>query len=271
MADNHRARKRFGQNFLTDESVVQQIARAINPAPTDHLIEIGPGKGALTNALAGANCQMDLIELDRDLLPILRASFTTRPRLTVHNADALRFDYKGLLGESGAEGNGAEAGSGKLRIVGNLPYNISTPLIFHLLSFAELIEDMHFMLQLEVVKRLAATPGNKRWGKLGAMAQYHCQVDSLFEVPPSAFRPAPKVQSAMVRLVPHRNFNRDPVRERRLRTVVQAAFSQRRKTLRNALRNLISVQQLEELDISPTGRAETLTLQQFLDLGELLD
>lgn len=260
MKDQHRARKRFGQNFLTDDSVIRQISRCINASTADHLVEIGPGKGALTEVLLEAEAELDVIELDRDLVPLLAQRLGHQGKFNIHNADALSFDYRSL----------ATAGE-KLRIVGNLPYNISTPLIFHLLSHADLIHDMHFMLQLEVVNRLAAQPGSKAWGKLGVMAQYQCQVDKLFEVPPSAFTPAPKVQSAIVRLVPNPEHNRDDARRFKLHQVVQAAFSQRRKTLRNTLRDLISVQQLEELGIAPSARAETLELNQFLALSQLLD
>jgi 16S rRNA (adenine1518-N6/adenine1519-N6)-dimethyltransferase len=259
MADKHRARKRFGQNFLQDDAVIHQIIRAINPQAQQSLVEIGPGKGALTRGLLESGCQLDLVELDRDLVPLLQGMFDGAQGLHIHSADALRFDYSSL-----------RRGQERLRVVGNLPYNISTPLIFHLLEQAEHIHDMHFMLQLEVVNRLAASPGNKAWGKLGVMAQYHCQVDALFEVPPSAFSPAPKVQSAIVRLAPHQTGNRPPQQEQRLRRVVRAAFAQRRKTLRNNLRDLVDVQQLEKLGIAPTARAETLDLQQFLAISELL-
>ena len=260
MTSKHRARKRFGQNFLTDDAVIHQIVRAIHPRADQALVEIGPGQGALTGALVDSGCQLDLIELDRDLVPLLQARFGQADAVRIHSADALTFDYASL-------GRPEQA----LRVVGNLPYNISTPLIFHLLGFAKHIHDMHFMLQLEVVNRLAASPGNKAWGRLGVMAQYHCQVDSLFEVPPSAFSPMPKVQSAIVRMVPHNNAVQNPQQEQQLRRVVQAAFSQRRKTLRNTLRDVISVQQLEQLEISPGARAETLSLQQFLAISGAVD
>jgi 16S rRNA (adenine1518-N6/adenine1519-N6)-dimethyltransferase len=260
VSDRHRARKRFGQNFLTDDGVIRQIARAINPRPDQHLVEIGPGKGALTAELIDTAGKLDVIELDRDLVPLLQQRFAAAKNLSIHSADALSFDYAQLQ-------NTQEP----LRVVGNLPYNISTPLIFHLLQYIGLISDMHFMLQLEVVKRLAASPGSKAWGKLGVMAQYHCQIDALFEVPPHAFSPAPKVQSAIVRLQPKPAGSTDPVTEARLRRVVSAAFAQRRKTLRNTLRDLVSVQQLESIDIAPTARAETLSLDQFLAIGKLLD
>lgn len=260
MSDKHRARKRFGQNFLTDDSVIRQIARAINPQPDQHLVEIGPGKGALTTELIGSAGKLDVIELDRDLVPLLQQRFAGAENLSIHSADALSFDYAQLQ-------NTQEP----LRVVGNLPYNISTPLIFHLLEYVGLISDMHFMLQLEVVNRLAARPGSKAWGKLGVMAQYHCHIDALFEVPPHAFSPAPKVQSAIVRLQPKPAGSTDPVTEARLRRVVSAAFAQRRKTLRNTLRDLVSVQQLESIGIAPTARAETLSLDQFLAIGTLLE
>jgi len=259
MSAPHRARKRFGQNFLTDTGIIRRIIDAINPGPGQHLVEIGPGQGALTADLLASGCQLDVIELDRDLVPPLQERFGDCERFTIHQADALRFDYAELAKPPQ-----------QLRLVGNLPYNISTPLIFHLLEYADIIDDMYFMLQREVVKRLAAEPGSKAWGKLGVMAQYHCQVDALFDVPPGAFRPAPKVESAIVRLRP-RDSQVDRELEQRLRQTVAAAFSQRRKTLRNTLRDLVSVQQLESLGIDPGARAETLSLQQFVAISQLLD
>lgn len=253
--NRHQPRKRFGQNFLHDAGIIGRIIDAIDPRPGQHLVEIGPGQGALTEGLLAAGCQLDAIELDRDLVPLLEARFGGEDNFRIHQADALRFDFSSL------------AGGEKLRIVGNLPYNISTPLIFHLLGYARHIHDMHFMLQREVVNRLAAAPGSKAWGKLGVMAQYHCRVDALFEVPPVAFRPPPKVVSGIVRLVPG---DVDPVAAQRLRKVVSAAFSQRRKTLRNTLRDVVDVQQLEDLGISPAARAETLTLQQFIAISDAL-
>lgn len=259
MTTSHRARKRFGQNFLHDPGVIQRIVTAIRPRPGEHVVEIGPGQGALTGDLLASGCRLDAIELDRDLVPELRARFGDNPLFRLHEADALRFNFDELV----------EDGS-RLRLVGNLPYNISTPLIFHLLETTSHIEDMHFMLQREVVQRLAAQPGSKAWGKLGVMAQFHCDVEALFEVPPGAFKPAPKVVSAIVRLTPKPG-TRDPAQESRLRRIVTAAFSQRRKTLRNTLRDLIDVQQLEALAISPGARAETLTLEQFIAISNASD
>ena len=254
--NRHQPRKRFGQNFLHDPGIIGRIIDSIDPRPGEHLVEIGPGHGALTEGLLAAGCRLDAIELDRDLVPLLEDRFGGKENFSVHQADALRFDFP-MLATPGE----------KLRIVGNLPYNISTPLIFHLLGFARHIKDMHFMLQREVVNRLAAAPGGKAWGRLGVMAQYQCQVDALFEVPPEAFQPPPKVVSGIVRLVPREI---DPDRAQRLRRVVSAAFSQRRKTLRNTLRDVVDVQQLEDLGISPSARAETLTLQQFVAISDAL-
>ncbi len=251
----HQPRKRFGQNFLHDPGIIDRIIGSIAAAPAQHLVEIGPGQGALTEGLLASGARLDAVELDRDLVPGLQARFGNNERFRLHEGDALKLDFGTLAGDT------------KLRVVGNLPYNISTPLIFHLLDYAECIEDMHFMLQREVVNRLAAEPGTKAWGKLGVMAQYHCHVEALFEVPPGAFTPPPRVVSAIVRLRPRQQVA-DPEREKALRRVVSAAFSQRRKTLRNTLRDLVDVQQLEQLGISPTARAETLTLEQFLAIAD---
>ena len=252
----HRARKRFGQNFLQDGGVINRIVNSIHPRAEDHLVEIGPGQGALTELLSASGCRLDVIELDRDLVPGLLAAFSVNPRFKLHSADALKFDY-GSLPED------AEP----LRVVGNLPYNISTPLIFRLLENASLIRDMHFMLQLEVVDRLAARPGNKHWGRLGIMAQYHCQVEHLFDVPPEAFYPPPKVHSAIVRLAPWKESPWQHCDEALLRRTVQAAFAQRRKTLRNNLKGTINDAELAALGIDPGARAETLSLPQFIAIA----
>ncbi|NND66801.1 MAG: 16S rRNA (adenine(1518)-N(6)/adenine(1519)-N(6))-dimethyltransferase RsmA [Halioglobus sp.] len=252
----HRARKRFGQNFLRDGAVIDQIVRAITPRADQHLVEIGPGHGALTGELVASGCRLDVIELDRDLVPGLLAAHGLQPGFKLHSADALQFDFANLAAKDGP----------RLRIVGNLPYNISTPLIFKLLELAPLVEDMHFMLQLEVVKRLSATPGGKDWGRLGIMTQYHCRVEALFEVPPQAFSPQPKVQSAIVRLTPHTDDPYCECDQQQLARVVQAAFAARRKTLRNNLKELIDSPALEALGIDPGARAETLTLEQFIEI-----
>ena len=187
----HQPRKRFGQNFLRDDSIIDAIARAIAPVAGNHLVEIGPGEGALTQALISSGCQLDAIELDRDLRTRLLASFSTYADFTLHSTDALKFDFASLVTERRP-----------LRVVGNLPYNISTPLIFRLLDQTGLIADMHFMLQLEVVDRLAAQPGTKDWGRLGVMAQFQCQVEKLFEVPPDAFYPLQRSSPPLYGLSP---------------------------------------------------------------------
>ncbi len=253
---DHRPRKRFGQNFLQDPNVVAKIAHAIAPCPDDHLVEIGPGPGALTEALLPQVEAMDAVELDRDLIPKLARRCGALGQLRIHNADALKFDFAGLA----AHGR-------SLRIVGNLPYNISTPLMFHLLKSRAVIRDMHFMLQKEVVDRLAATPGGKDYGRLSVMMQYHCAVDSLFDVPPGAFNPPPKVNSAVVRLRP---WESPPVAVADvvlLEKLVTQAFSQRRKTLRNTLKGLLTAEGISAQDIDPTRRAETLSLTEFAALA----
>ena len=256
----HRARKRFGQNFLEDDAIIQLIVRSIRPMPGEHLVEIGPGKGALTSQLYSPDICLDLIELDRDLVPLLEAHFGQSGSVHIHQADALAFDFRQLQKNDEA-----------LRIVGNLPYNISTPLIFHLLEHQHLITDMHFMLQLEVVQRLAASPREKNYGRLSVMAQYFCKVEMLFEVPPEAFNPQPKVQSAIVRLTPYDKppFPADDVKH--LQWILKQAFSQRRKTLKNTLKNIITAETLETLGIDATARAETLTLEQFVLLSNFLN
>lgn len=252
----HRARKRFGQNFLHDTGIINRITKAIHAGADQHLVEIGPGQGALTESLVASGCQLDVIELDRDLVPGLLAAYGDAPGFNVHSADALGFDYAALM-----------QGDRPLRIVGNLPYNISTPLIFKLLENTSIIKDMHFMLQLEVVNRLAAVPGNKNWGRLGIMTQYHCEVESLFEVPPWAFSPEPKVRSAIVRLVPRKQSPWPECNETTLRQVVQSSFAQRRKTLRNNLKGIIDAPELEALGIDPAARAETLGLPHFIEIA----
>ena len=255
------ARKRFGQNFLRDATVISRLESAIAPRESDHLVEIGPGRGALTEALVSSGCRLDAIELDRDLATGLLAAFSIYPRFALHKADALSFDFAALR-------DGPDAP--RLRIVGNLPYNISTPLIFRLLAQADAVADMHFMLQREVVERLAASPGTGQWGRLGIMAQYLCQVEALFEVPPEAFNPAPKVQSAVVRLIPWREAPWPPCDVEALRATVQAAFAQRRKTLRNNLKGLTTETVLDELGIDPGARAETLELPDFITLANAI-
>ena len=254
--NKHRARKRFGQHFLIDSNVVTQIIAAINPQKNDHIVEIGPGLGVLTEDLLSCVSEMDAVELDRDIIPLLTKRCEKLGSLTIHEADALQFDFKTLTGDKRP-----------LRIVGNLPYNISTPLMFHLIESSQIICDMHFMLQKEVVNRLAAQPGNKDYGRLSVMMQFYCRVDSLFDVPPESFDPPPKVNSAVVRLVP---YSKPPVKVNEVKVlekVVTQAFSQRRKTLRNTLKPLLSAEKMKDLGIDPVRRAETLSLEEFAILA----
>ena len=255
----HRARKRFGQNFLTDHGIINRIARSIRPKPDDHLVEIGPGQGALTEELLIAGARLDAIELDRDLVPILQGKFSQLEHFHLHQGDALNFDFASL-----------QQSNEQLRVVGNLPYNISTPLIFHLLSHQHLIKDMHFMLQLEVVERMAAQPKGKNYGRLGVMCQYYCQVDMLFEVPPESFDPRPKVQSAIVRLSPHKTLPHPAKNIDKLDTILRTAFTMRRKTLRNSLKQLFNEQQLQDLGINPAARPETLSLEDFVRMSNAI-
>lgn len=255
----HRARKRFGQNFLHDAGVIYRILRAIRVKEGDHLVEIGPGQGALTEGLLDHATRLDAIELDQDLVPLLRHRFGAQPPFNLHQGDALKFDYAALSAQPRS-----------LRIVGNLPYNISTPLIFHLLKHAAVIRDMHFMLQKEVVERLAAGPGGGDWGRLSIMVQYHCQVEHLFNVGPEAFDPRPKVESAIVRLMPHEQLPfpaRDPLQ---LERVVREAFNQRRKTLRNTLKGLLDAQAIEAAGVDGSLRPEQLDLAAFVRLADRL-
>ncbi len=254
----HQARKRFGQNFLQDPGVIEQIVRAINPGPDDAIVEIGPGLGALTEEILALNGRLQVVELDRDLIPVLRTQFFNYPDFRIHEADALKFDFRELMTDR------------PLRIVGNLPYNISTPLIFHLLGQAGVVQDMHFMLQKEVVQRLAAVPGDNNYGRLGIMAQYFCRVQPLFEVGPGAFRPSPKVDSAIVRLVPHETLPHPAQDLTTLQAVVRTAFNARRKTLRKALGGLVTVAQLNDLGIDDSLRPENLGLAHYVSIADAL-
>jgi len=253
---SHRPRKRFGQHFLHDPRVIHDIVSAISPEPGDALVEIGPGRGAITMPLLERTGRMDVVELDRDLVPALQARCANLGRLEVHQADALRFDFGALL-----------PGPGRLRVVGNLPYNISTPLLFHLAGFAGLIRDMHFLLQREVVERITAEPGGKTWGRLSVMLRYRFRARRLFQIGPGAFRPPPKVESAFLRLEPH---EAPPVAvedESRFARLVNQAFSQRRKTIRNSLGGLLDGAGIMAVGIDPGLRPEVLDLQAFADLA----
>jgi 16S rRNA (adenine1518-N6/adenine1519-N6)-dimethyltransferase len=256
---SHTPRKRFGQNFLQDHSIIHHIIASIGIAPQQHLVEIGPGQGALTEPLLQHDIQLDVVELDRDLVALLETKFKANPKLTLHSADALRFDFSSLV-----------RNNEKLRVIGNLPYNISTPLLFHLLENAHCIADMHFMLQKEVVDRLCASPNSNHYGRLSIMMQYHCATELLLIVPPESFYPAPQVTSAVIRLIPH---EKPPVQVqdiKLLNRVVTEAFCQRRKTLRNSLKKLIPEEIMLQLDINPTLRAENISLSQFAQLSNYL-
>jgi len=255
----HIPRKRFGQHFLQDESVIQHLVDVIAPRAEEHLVEIGPGQGALTFPILKLSRQLDVVELDRDLIPILNARAKEFGKLIVHEADALEFDFSQLVEKNLP-----------LRIIGNLPYNISTPLIFHLLGFADSITDMHFMLQKEVVDRLAAAPGNSDYGRLSIMVQYHCQVTSLFDVPPDAFYPPPKVTSSIVRMLPHHTLPFTANNYFHFKNLVKQAFSQRRKTLRNCLKLLMTDEDWQKTDILPTLRPEQLSVKDYVGLSNIL-
>ncbi|POY44674.1 16S rRNA (adenine(1518)-N(6)/adenine(1519)-N(6))-dimethyltransferase [Avibacterium gallinarum] len=261
----HTARKRFGQNFLSDDNIIQSIVAAIYPQPDQFLVEIGPGLGALTEPVAERVERLTVVELDRDLAERLRHHPFLHQKLNVIETDAMQFDFGQLYrDEHLAEKNQ------KLRIFGNLPYNISTPLMFHLFNYCEQIQDMHFMLQKEVVKRLCAAPNSKAYGRLTIMAQYFCQVMPVLEVPPTAFKPAPKVDSAVVRLIPHSTLPH-PVKDLYwLNRVCTQAFNQRRKTLRNALSTLFSAENLTALGIDLNARAENLSIADYARLANWL-
>jgi len=260
----HQPRKRFGQNFLKDNHVIQNIIAAINPKPNDRVIEIGPGLGALTKPLLEHVIKLEVIELDRNLVTKLK-DFSNAQDLTkkliIHQADALKFDYSQL------ERNHDE----KLRIIGNLPYNISTPLIFHLLNYCPIIQDMHFMLQYELVERISSKPNHKSYGKLSVMLQYFCQATTLFIVEPQAFYPAPKVRSAIIRLVPHASPAYPSNNIERLREVTGAAFNQRRKTLANSLKNYLNQADFITLVIDPRIRPEQLTVSEFVRIANFIE
>ena len=253
----HRARKRFGQHFLHDRNVIGHIVEAIDPLPGQPLVEIGPGLGALTLPVLD-ECQcLHVVELDRDVIPLLEAACAGRGELVVHRGDALAFDFAALSRELGAP----------LRLIGNLPYNISTPLLFHFLDAAGAVRDMHFMLQKEVVDRMAALPGGKDYGRLTVMLAARVRVEKLFDVGPGAFRPPPKVDSSIVRLVPHATppfALPDPAR---FAEVVVKAFSQRRKTLRNSLHGCVDAAGFMAAAIDPQRRAETLSPAEFAALA----
>ena len=252
----HKAKKRFGQNFLHDTSIIRQIIQSIRPKAGEHLIEIGPGQGAITTELLKATGELDAIELDRDLIHPLAVACANLGKLNIINSDAMKFDYAQL----------AEDGR-PLRLIGNLPYNISTPILFHLLHYATVIQDMHFMLQKEVVDRMAAAPGNKTYGRLSVMMQTWFEIEPLFDIGPGAFNPPPKVKSAIVRLIPYKTPPHQIDDADHFSRLVTTAFAQRRKTLRNSLSKMVDAEQITAAGIDPTLRAERLSLADFARLS----
>lgn len=252
-------RKRFGQHFLHDKHIIQRLVNAIAPLEEQHLVEIGPGQGALTVPILQKTGRIEVIEIDWDLIPALKLRCLGKGALIAHQADALEFDFASLVHQTE-----------QLRVIGNLPYNISTPLIFHLLEYAKHILDMHFMLQKEVVDRLAARPGDDAYGRLSVMVQYHCQVTSLFHVPPGAFYPPPQVESAVVRLIPHPNMPHPANNYSQFLILVREAFSHRRKTLRNSLKHLVRDEDWQKTTIDSHLRPEELSVEQYVGLSNIL-
>lgn len=252
----HIARKRFGQNFLQDQTVIDRIVAMLHPKADDNCLEIGPGLGALTVPVMKACGHLQVVELDRDIIPKLRSTLNGLGELTVFEQDILTFDFRKAV-----------KSDQKIRLLGNLPYNISTPLLFHVFEYIDFIQDMHFMLQKEVVDRMAAEPGSRLYGRLSVMVQFYCQVQSLFDVPPEAFYPAPKVTSSIVRLRPHAQPYQ--VKDSALfAELVREAFSQRRKTISNSLKGFCSAEDFQACNIDPRSRAENLCLEDFIKLAD---
>jgi 16S rRNA (adenine1518-N6/adenine1519-N6)-dimethyltransferase len=256
---SHKHKKRFGQHFLHDQSVLDAMTAAIAPQATDIMLEIGPGEGALTTRLVDRVAQFTVVEIDNDLIPTLTKRFANRTHFHIIHQDALTLNYANAV-----EGQDA------LRVVGNLPYNISTPLIFQLLESRQRITDMHFMLQKEVVERLASPPDGEHYGRLSVMTQYYCAIEDLFHIGPEAFDPPPKVDSAVVRLVPYRTLPFTAKDEQGFASMVKQSFAMRRKTLRNNLKGTLSGEEIEACNINPSVRAEVLSVADFVRLADLL-
>jgi 16S rRNA (adenine1518-N6/adenine1519-N6)-dimethyltransferase len=254
----HRARKRFGQHFLHDRNIIDRILRAIAPQAGDNMLEIGPGQGALTYPLLQCCDRLTAIELDRDLVPVLENRAPAFGKLEVINADMLEFELSSI------------ASTRKFRLVGNLPYNISTPLMFHLLESADLIEDMHFMVQKEVAQRIVAAPGDSSYGRLSVMLQCRCLCQYLFDVAPTCFKPPPKVDSAVIRLLPLEQPKYAIGDAAAFARIVQSAFSQRRKTISNSLKSIMDRETIAACGIDPGLRAENLEIADFAKLSRAL-
>ena len=296
----HIAKKRFGQNFLTDQSIIASLVDAINPLQNQLLVEIGPGLGALTKPLLQKIKQLHVVEIDRDIVAWMQTEYAkpayAKNELIIHNVDALKFDFSSLTKVSSSlmvdarqQGRGDEIvhkvqqgtesaanvadapKMQKLRVTGNLPYNISTPILFHLLDNLPNIIDMHFMLQKEVVERMVAAPSTPAYGRLSVMLQYYLQMDYLFTVPPEAFEPAQKVESAFVRCVPYASLPFIANNVHLFAKVVLAAFSQRRKTIRNTLKDFLSDEDFSQLNISSQLRAENLSVQNFVEISNYIN
>ena len=251
----HVARKRFGQNFLIDSGIISSIISAIDPKRDETVVEIGPGLGAITEPLMARVDHLHVVEIDRDLIARLKKQHTPE-RMTIHEGDALAFDFASI---------------GKdLRLVGNLPYNISTPLLFHLAEYVDIVRDMHFMLQKEVVERMVAEPGDADFGRMSVMLQYRFYLEWLIDVPPESFDPAPKVDSAVVRLIPKPQSELNAKSQEKLSQVVLTAFSQRRKMLRNTMKSLLNEAAFVELGINPTLRAEDVSVADYVRIANYL-
>ena len=255
---HHQAKKRFGQNFLTDGNIIQRIVDSIKPEIDDTIIEIGPGLGAITRPMLERTGTLHVIELDRDVIPKLLFNCRNEGKPVVHEMDVLKFDFN--------EFRKSIASQKKLRVIGNLPYNISTPVLFLLLKNRDDVQDMHFMLQKEVVERIAAQPGNRIYGRLSVMIQTYFKVTPLFLVPPTAFDPPPKVESAILRLVPDDSFSNRVKDHKAYEDLIRQSFSQRRKTLKNNLKDLCNTDQIIAAGINPSQRAEELSVDDFLKL-----
>lgn len=251
------AKKRFGQNFLHDRHMIDKIVRSIAPKACDTLVEIGPGRGAISFPLLASGCQLNAIEIDNDLIPGLTETCPTPERFHLHNADALTFNFSTI--------------ANSFRLVGNLPYNISTPLLFHLMDFTSHISDIHVMLQREVVDRIVAKPNNKTYGRLSVMLQYYCDVERLFLIPPGVFDPVPKIDSALLRLIPKKNRLLNTEQEKNLEEIVKLAFGQRRKTLRNNLKTMVNDEHWTKSTIDPQLRAENLSVEDFVVLTKEIE
>ena len=262
----HIPKKRFGQNFLIDNYIINRIIEIIAPKTDDFILEIGPGLGALTQPLLAYVPHLHVVEIDRDIIAYLEKTFIDK--LTIHGVDALKFDFATLIpGKEQSSTTSVLAKNNKIRIIGNLPYNISTPLLFHLAQYKNIL-DMHFMLQKEVVNRICAKPDNGDYGRLSVMLQYQFVCNKMLDVSSTAFDPRPKVESAIVKLMPKPSNQTINIDEKRLNTIVTAAFSQRRKTITNSLKNVINLEILEKLGIDRKKRAENLTVAEYILLSQ---